>query len=116
MAALLSRLEATNVDLTQVQKTHLRRLLQVLSDAVRVVSAPEALPLVPASEALVESLSRREIDVLRLIAAGHDNAEIAGSLYIAPSTVKTHVNNIFGKLGAASRTHAVARARDLGLI
>jgi LuxR family maltose regulon positive regulatory protein len=53
---------------------------------------------------------------LRLIAAGRSNAQIARELIIATSTVKTHVNNIFGKLGVASRTQAIARARELNLV
>jgi LuxR family maltose regulon positive regulatory protein len=68
------------------------------------------------SAALVEQLSVRELEVLRLIAAGESNAEIARNLVVAASTVKTHINNIFGKLGVRSRTQAVARARDLSLL
>jgi len=54
--------------------------------------------------------------VLRLIAEGHANQEIADRLVVALSTVKTHINNIYGKLGVQSRTQAVARARALGLL
>ncbi|MET0414696.1 MAG: LuxR C-terminal-related transcriptional regulator [Actinoplanes sp.] len=61
-------------------------------------------------------LSVRETDVLRLIGEGLDNTEIARTLFIAPSTVKTHVNHLFGKLGVVSRTQAVARARSMGLL
>ena len=50
------------------------------------------------------------------MAAGHANPEIAARLYVAVSTVKTYVNTIFGKLGATSRTQAVARGRALGLL
>jgi LuxR family maltose regulon positive regulatory protein len=65
---------------------------------------------------LLEPLSEREIEVLRLIAGGLSNREIADALYIAVSTVKSHANNIFGKLGVKSRTQAVARAQDMGLL
>jgi LuxR family maltose regulon positive regulatory protein len=65
---------------------------------------------------LDEPLTEREREVLRLIAAGHSNAEIAQALVIALSTVKTHTNTIFGKLGVASRTQAIARARELRLL
>jgi LuxR family maltose regulon positive regulatory protein len=64
----------------------------------------------------VEPLSESEIEVLRLIAEGCSNAEIGRRLFIAIGTVKRHVNNIYGKLGAESRTQAIARARALGLL
>jgi LuxR family transcriptional regulator, maltose regulon positive regulatory protein len=54
--------------------------------------------------------------VLRLLAAGRPNQEIAEELVVALSTVKKYVTHILGKLGAASRTEATARARDLGLL
>ena len=54
--------------------------------------------------------------MLRLIAAGLSNREIAGQLVIAPGTVKRHINNIYGKLGVQSRTQAVARSTQLGLL
>ena len=66
--------------------------------------------------ALVEPLSQRELEVLGLMAAGATNQEIARDLVIAVSTVKKHVSHIFGKLAVASRTQAVARGRELGLI
>jgi LuxR family maltose regulon positive regulatory protein len=74
--------------------------------------------LPPASHVppLVEPLSSRELEVLRLIADGKANAEIAQTLVIALSTVKTHTNSIFGKLQVTSRTQALARARSLQLI
>jgi ATP/maltotriose-dependent transcriptional regulator MalT len=67
-------------------------------------------------EELIEPLSEREIEVLRLIAKGCSNAEIGDKLYIAIGTVKRHINNIYGKLGVESRTQAIAKARDLGLL
>ncbi len=75
------------------------------------------LPAPPPSRAgLHEPLSEREREVLRLISAGQSNAEIARALVIAISTVKTHTNSIFGKLGITSRTQAIARARELHLL
>ncbi len=65
---------------------------------------------------LVEPLSPRELEVLRLIADGKSNAEIAQTLVIALSTVKSHTNTIFGKLQVTSRTQALALARSLQLI
>lgn len=65
---------------------------------------------------LVESLSEREIEVLQLVALGRSNREIATELYLALGTVKSHVHNISGKLGASNRTEAVANAREVGLL
>jgi LuxR family maltose regulon positive regulatory protein len=64
----------------------------------------------------VEQLSERELEVLRLIAVGLSNREIAEQLYLSPGTIKTHVHNICGKLGVSNRTQAVVHARDLKLI
>jgi LuxR family maltose regulon positive regulatory protein len=61
-------------------------------------------------------LSEREQDVLRLIAAGLSNQEIAQRLIISVGTVKTHLINLYGKLEVHSRTQAVARARALQLV
>jgi LuxR family maltose regulon positive regulatory protein len=61
-------------------------------------------------------LSERELEVLRLIAAGLSNREIAEELYIAVGTVKRHINHIYGKLGVHSRTQALVRARELNLL
>lgn len=65
---------------------------------------------------LVEPLSSREVGVLQLLAAGRQNQEIADELVVALSTVKKHVTHILAKLGAANRTQATARARELGLL
>jgi LuxR family maltose regulon positive regulatory protein len=68
------------------------------------------------SNALVEPLSERELEVLRLIADGHSNQAIADRLVVAVSTVKRHINNIYGKLAVQSRTQALLRARELNLL
>ena len=62
------------------------------------------------------SLTSREYEVLRLVAAGRSNREIAATLFISPKTASVHVSNILGKLGAASRTEAAARAHALRLL
>lgn len=69
-----------------------------------------------ASRLLVEPLSEREREVLQLVAAGLSNSQIAEQLIVTTGTIKTHINHIFGKLGAQSRTQAVAHARELGLL
>jgi DNA-binding NarL/FixJ family response regulator len=63
-----------------------------------------------------DDLSSREIDVLRLIAAGNANKQVAGQLAIAEETVKSHVTRILAKLGASDRTHAVTLALKRGII
>jgi LuxR family transcriptional regulator, maltose regulon positive regulatory protein len=81
------------------------------------VRRSEAADDVPArAQSLVEPLSRREEEVLQLIAKGLSNQEIAGQLVLAVETVKGHNKRIFGKLQVQRRTEAVARARELGLL
>ena len=65
---------------------------------------------------LDDPLSERELEVLALLASGRTNAEIARDLFVALGTVKSHVNNIYRKLGAANRAEAAARARELNLL
>ena len=91
--------------------------LRHIRQADDAADTAEATPRrAPGGDALIEPLSEREIEVLRLIAAGSSNAEIGEKLYIAVGTVKRHINNIYGKLGVESRTQAIARARELGLL
>ncbi len=65
---------------------------------------------------LLEPLSKRELEILQLLAQGYTNPEIAKQIYISAQTVKVHTRNIFGKLGVNDRKQAVAKARGLGLI
>ena len=65
---------------------------------------------------IIEPLTDRELEILRLIAEGHSNAEISQRLYLALSTVKGHNLRIFNKLQVQNRTEAVVRARELGLL
>jgi LuxR family maltose regulon positive regulatory protein len=76
----------------------------------------EATSSAPSVQLLFEPLSRREREVLQLIAEGCSNEDIAGRLVLAVSTVKGHNLKIFGKLQVQRRTEAVARARELGLL
>jgi len=64
----------------------------------------------------IDPLSERELEILRLIAQGASNREIAGTLFLAEGTVKNHVTNILGKLEARDRTQAALKAKDSGLI
>jgi LuxR family maltose regulon positive regulatory protein len=91
----------------QLSTRYLAELLATLAQEARALGA---------SERLAEPLSERELEVLALIAAGESNREIAARLFISISTVKTHLNNLYRKLGVRSRTQAVAKARDLDLI
>ncbi len=73
-------------------------------------TAPVAVP------GLVEQLTSRELEVLTMLAAGRSNQAIASQFVVTLDTVKKHVSHVLGKLGAANRTEAVTRARELGLI
>jgi LuxR family transcriptional regulator, maltose regulon positive regulatory protein len=85
--------------------------------AVRRVSQPDGPVREPiAIPGTGEVLSPREREVLLQVAAGASNREIAGALFIGEATVKSHLTRILRKLGASSRTHAVARARELRLL
>lgn len=88
-------------------------IVAAFSLPARVISESTQTYLAPGSR---EPLTEREREVLRLVAAGHSNAEIAQRLYLALSTVKGHNLRIFGKLQVQNRTEAVARARELGLL
>jgi DNA-binding NarL/FixJ family response regulator len=73
-----------------------------------------APPADPRTSAALHSLTRRERDVLELIARGLDNATIAKRLFVSSATVRNHATHIFAKLDVRTRAHAVARARDAG--
>ena len=84
------------------------------SHANEVLPAGSAAPR--ALDELAESLTRRELEVLQMLAAGLSNKEIAARLNISEHTVKFHVASILGKLGAASRTEAVSLGIRRGLV
>jgi LuxR family transcriptional regulator, maltose regulon positive regulatory protein len=118
MGALLGRLVAAHrakqAPARRIPLSCLARLVQAFDGKLNAAAAlrPE-LGTVPG---LIEPLTGRELEVLRLLAAGKSNQRIAHDLVVALDTVKKHVTHVLGKLGAANRTEAVARARDLGLI
>jgi LuxR family maltose regulon positive regulatory protein len=99
-----------------------RKLLDVYGEMTKDGEERTALQATPLSvvrrpsPALVEPLSERELEVLRLISEGLSNPEIAQRLFLALNTVKVHTRNIYGKLDVHSRTQAVARARELDLL
>jgi LuxR family maltose regulon positive regulatory protein len=77
-------------------------------------SSPEATS--PAARILVDPLSMREVEVLRLLAAGLSTPEIATQLFLTTGTVRNHLKSIYRKLAVHSRLQAVERARTLGLL
>jgi DNA-binding NarL/FixJ family response regulator len=81
----------------------------------RLAQLPDDQPA-PKPRPLVVPLTDRELDVLKLVADGRSNREIAATLFLAEGTVKNHVTNVLGKLNARDRTQAALRARDLGLL
>ncbi|MGW0825927.1 response regulator [Streptomyces sp. NPDC002845] len=103
---------------TQLDASVTRRLAAALP-----APAPAAPPLPAASSgsgpdpdsAADAGLTPREIDILRLVARGHTNREIAAQLYLSEGTVKNHISRILGRLELRDRTQAALRARDLGL-
>jgi LuxR family maltose regulon positive regulatory protein len=76
----------------------------------------EDKPDLPPAESLIDPLSQREIKILQLIAQGLSNREIGERLFLALDTIKGHNRKIFDKLQVQSRTEAIARARELGLL
>jgi len=95
-------------------REHLHRVVRAFGPAPGGTGEPERAA--SGATGRVEPLTDRELEVLRLLAAGRPNREIAGELVVTLETVKKHASHIFDKLGAANRTEAVARARELRLI
>jgi LuxR family maltose regulon positive regulatory protein len=100
-----------------------KRAMSILTEALTLgypegyvrVFADEGAPM-RALPGLVEPLTSREQQVLRLLAVGRANRDIAAELVVTLDTVKRHVTHILAKLGAVNRTEAVARARELNLL
>ena len=117
MRALLTRLSAARKDqrapARDIDPDYLAGLLRACGQAG---AAPPSRRAAAALPGMAEPLTDREVEVLRLLAAGRSNQRIAHELVVALDTVKKHVTQVLGKLGAANRTEAAARARQLGLI
>lgn len=88
-----------------------RRVIERFASA----SVPVTTPIAPPSWPRADSLTDREVEVLRLVAQARSNAEIARELFIGEATVKTHVSNVLQKLGARDRVHAAVLAHQHGL-
>lgn len=95
-----------------------RRLLEIAETQGRIcgAGAAPAEPAAPKTPGIAEPLTRRELEVLRLVNEGRSNQEIADELLIAATSVKWHMKNIFSKLYVSSRTQAIARAREAKII
>lgn len=91
---------------------YIKKLLAAFEEGVKIVQQKPQLP----PSLLIEPLSERELEILRLIAAGMSNQEIAEKVVVTVGTVKWHLNNIYGKLDVRSRTQALVRAREFELL
>jgi LuxR family transcriptional regulator, maltose regulon positive regulatory protein len=118
MGILLGRLVAAQrAEHAAARGVPLGCLARVLQELGQQHAEPGSRPRTTAAvPGLVEQLTARELEILRLIAAGTPNQRIADQLVVTLDTVKKHITHLLGKLGAANRTEAVARARQLGLI
>jgi len=112
-------LRAAHAVAVRLGATPLRRELELLAQRGRVRLAAPADPAVAESEAPSVAaslgLTRREVEVLALVAAGRTNRQIGQALFIAPKTAGVHVSRILAKLGVAGRGEAAAVAHRLGL-
>jgi LuxR family maltose regulon positive regulatory protein len=118
MAELLGRMKVREV--SGRLAGYLDKLLTAFNkDSTNRVDLKDKISLQPSAispDSFVEPLSERESEVLRLVAAGLTNQQIANHLVIALGTAKRHTINIYGKLGVNNRTQAVAKARELNLL
>jgi len=89
---------------------------KVLAEFARLAEPDRPAPTRPARERLPEPLSEREQGILRLLAVGANNRQIANQLFLAEGTVKNYISTILAKLGVQDRTQAALRARELGLL
>jgi LuxR family maltose regulon positive regulatory protein len=115
MAALLREAHARGIAPSYVEKLLAAFPERLEARDLRLADAAQASSLKPLASELVEPLTPRELEVLRLLAAGASNGTIAEALVISIGTAKKHVNNILAKIDVRSRTQAAIWARDYGL-
>jgi LuxR family transcriptional regulator, maltose regulon positive regulatory protein len=118
MAALLRELVGRRQErpaAAAAPRDYLARLVEAFEQAGLPVRLPVRTGGVVVA-GLIEPLTERELEVLRLLAAGAPNRAIAKELVVTLDTVKRHVSHLFSKLEVANRTQAVTRARELGLL
>jgi LuxR family maltose regulon positive regulatory protein len=109
LQSILNRTVSTSVDDASLRLlAYTDKLLPAFSQSHQAISTQPGTA--------IEALSERELDILRLISLGLTNQEIAAALVIAVSTVKSHINNLYSKLGTQRRTQAIAIARERGLL
>jgi len=106
---------ADNNAIPNSYKTELHLALDINEKTQQSPQTAQISDLV-SDNSLQEPLSQREQEVLTLINAGLANKVIANQLFLAPATIKAHIRNIYGKIGAKSRTEALAKAREFGLL
>jgi LuxR family maltose regulon positive regulatory protein len=118
MAALLTKMEDGEMGESPHVKEYIRQLLIAFGrqEEAHPSSSAQNQPSPLHPQPLVEPLSQRELEILKLIAQGLSNRQIGERLFLALSTVKGHIRIIFDKLQVQNRTEAVARARELGLL
>jgi LuxR family maltose regulon positive regulatory protein len=104
--------ERCSLDLPPAERAYLEALWSAWSEEQGLRAGVSPVP----EEPWIEPLSRREVEVLRALAEGKSNQEIAARLVLSLNTVKKHVSTIMGKLNAKNRTQAVLLARRLGLL
>jgi LuxR family maltose regulon positive regulatory protein len=108
MASLLRRLARQRATWDDVRR--------LLSSCGRVAGTAPVGQAAPASQRLVEPLSERELDVLRLLASDLDGPDVARELTVSLNTLRTHTKSIYAKLGVNSRRAAVRQAAELNLL
>ena len=106
---------AEQIDRESIDAEYLQTILEAFPADVQSASQTKPKPAA-VKEELIDPLSERELEILQLIDEGLSNREITERLFITLHTVKKHSSNIYAKLGVSSRTQAVARARQLGLL